>query len=54
MTARRCGSGSPPGMTPDCWLNFQRMYDLGVARSKTDVGVVEPLVEAPTRSAKAL
>ncbi len=34
-------------MTPDYWLNLQRMYDLDVARGKTDVSTIEPLVEAP-------
>lgn len=33
------------GMTPDFWLNLQRMYDLDVARSRTDVGAIEPLVK---------
>ena len=36
-----------PGMTPDYWLNLQRMYDLEMARTKTDVSTIEPLVEAP-------
>ena len=34
-------------MTPEYWLNLQRMYDLDVARGKTDVSAIEPLVEAP-------
>ena len=34
------------GMTPDFWLNLQRMYDLDVARAKTDVSAIEPLVKA--------
>ena len=30
--------------TPDYWLNLQRMYDLEVARSRTDVsGIKSPL-----------
>ena len=33
-------------MTPDFWLNLQRMHDLDVARAKTDVSAIEPLVEA--------
>ena len=33
------------GMTPEFWLNLQRMYDLDVARAKTDVSTIEPLVE---------
>ena len=31
-------------MTPEFWLNLQRMYDLGVARAKTDLSTIEPLV----------
>ena len=34
-------------MTPEFWLNLQRMYDLEVARAKTDLGSIEPLVELP-------
>ena len=34
-------------MTPDFWLNLQRMYDLDVARGSTDVSAIEPLVEVP-------
>ena len=34
-------------MTPDFWLNLQRMYDLDVARATADVSAIEPLVEAP-------
>ena len=43
-TALRIGQAL--GMTPDYWLNLQRMYDLDVARTKTDVSAIEPLVEA--------
>ena len=43
-TALRIGQAL--GMTPDYWLNLQRMYDLDVARAKTDVSAIEPLVEA--------
>lgn len=32
-------------MTPDFWLNLQRMYDLDVARTKTDTSAIKPLVE---------
>ena len=32
-------------MTPDFWLNLQRMYDLNVARTTTDVSAIESLVE---------
>ena len=42
-TALRIGRAL--GTTPDYWLNLQRMYDLDVARSKTDVSAIEPLVE---------
>ncbi len=31
-------------MTPDFWLNLQRMYDLDVARAAADVSGIEPLV----------
>jgi len=44
-TALRIGKAL--GMTPDYWLNLQRMYDLDVARGKTNVSTIEPLVEAP-------
>ncbi len=42
-TALRIGKAL--GMTPDFWLNLQRMYDLDVARGSTDVSAIEPLVE---------
>jgi addiction module HigA family antidote len=32
-------------MTPEYWLNLQRMYDLEVARGKVDVDAIEPLIE---------
>ena len=44
-TALRIGQAL--GMTPDFWLNLQRMYDLDVARATADVSAIEPLVEAP-------
>ena len=37
--------GRALGTTPDFWLNLQRMYDLDMARSTTDVSGIEPLVE---------
>ena len=37
--------GKALGMTPDFWLNLQRMYDLDVARTKTDTSAIKPLVE---------
>ncbi len=43
-TALRMGKAL--GMTPDFWLNLQRMYDLDVARATTDVSSIEPLVKA--------
>ena len=42
-TALRIGKAL--GMTPDFWLNLQRMYDLDVARARTDVSAIEALVE---------
>lgn len=44
-TALRIGQAL--GMTPDYWLNLQRMYDLDVARARMDLSAIEPLVEAP-------
>ncbi len=32
-------------MTPDFWLNLQQMYDLELARAKTDNSDIKPLVE---------
>ena len=43
-TALRIGQAL--GMTPGYWLNLQQMYDPDVARAKTDVRAIEPLVEA--------
>ena len=43
-TALRIGQAL--GMTPDYWLNLQRMYDLDVARATTDTSTIEPLVQA--------
>ena len=37
--------GKALGMTPEFWLNLQRMYDLDVARSRIDVSAIEPLVK---------
>ena len=33
-------------MTPEFWLNLQRMYDLDLARASTDTSAIKPLVEA--------
>ena len=41
-TALRIGRAL--GTTPDYWLNLQRMYDLDMARSKTDVSGIVPIV----------
>ena len=35
-------------MTPEFWLNLQRMYDLDLARASTDTSAIKPLVEAST------
>ena len=43
-TALRIGRAL--GMTPEFWLNLQRMYDLDVARASTDLSAIEPLAEA--------
>ena len=40
-TALRLGKAL--GMTPEFWLNLQRMYDLEVARATTDVSSIELL-----------
>ncbi|MDE2928662.1 MAG: HigA family addiction module antitoxin [Acidobacteriota bacterium] len=43
-TALRIGKAL--GMTPEFWLNLQRMYDLDLARSSVDTSGIQPLVEA--------
>ena len=48
-TALRIGRAL--GTTPDFWLNLQRMYDLDVARLKTDVKRIKPLVATSSRIA---
>ena len=45
-TALRIGSALR--MTPEFWLNLQRMYDLDLARASTDTSAIKPLVEAST------
>ena len=47
-TALRIGRAL--GTTPDYWLNLQRMYDIDLARTTTDISNIEPLVEAPVRT----
>ena len=42
-TALRIGQAL--GMTPEFWLNLQRMYDLDLARASIDISAIEPLVE---------
>jgi plasmid maintenance system antidote protein VapI len=32
-------------MTAEFWLNLQRMYDLDLARTRTDTSDIKPLVE---------
>ncbi len=44
-TALRIGRAL--GMTPEFWLNLQRMYDLDVARVSFDGDAIEPLVVPP-------
>ncbi len=39
--------GQALGTTPEFWLNLQRMYDLDVARTSTDISGVKVLVESP-------
>ena len=34
-------------MTPEFWLNLQRMYDLDLARREVDVRDIEPLFDTP-------
>ena len=41
-TALRIGQAL--GMTPEFWLNLQKMYDLDLARAASDVSAIEPLV----------
>ncbi|MCE2446963.1 MAG: HigA family addiction module antidote protein [Candidatus Latescibacteria bacterium] len=42
-TALRIGQAL--GMTPEFWLNLQRMYDLDLARASIDTSAIESLVE---------
>ena len=43
-TALRVGQAL--GMTPEYWLNLQRMYDLDLARADANVSDIKPLVAA--------
>ena len=47
-TALRIGQAL--GMTPEFWLNLQRMYDLDLARASIDTSAIEPLVEVSSVS----
>ena len=40
--------GRALGATPEFWLNLQRMYDLDIARAKTNLDDIVPLVDAST------
>ena len=42
-TALRIGRAL--AMSPEFWLNLQRMYDLDKARGTTDTSAIEPLVQ---------
>ncbi len=44
-TALRIGQAL--NMSPEFWMNLQRMYDLDVARASTDTSFIQPLIEAP-------
>ena len=43
-TALRIGQAL--NMTPEYWLNLQRMYDLDLARADGNVNAIKPLVAA--------
>ena len=43
-TALRIGRAL--GLTPEFWLNLQRMYDLDVARNTTETSEIEQIVSA--------
>ena len=43
-TALRVGQAL--GMTPEYWLNLQRMYDLDLARAEANFKAIKPLVAA--------
>ena len=44
-TALRIGKAL--GMTPEFWLELQRMYDLELARASTDTSGIQQLPEVP-------
>ena len=37
-------------MTPEFWLNLQRMFDLEVASAATDISSIKPLITSPKDS----
>jgi addiction module HigA family antidote len=43
-TALRIGQAL--AMTPEYWLNLQKLYDLDLARASADLGAIEQLVAA--------
>ena len=43
-TALRLGQAL--AMTPEYWLNLQKLYDLDLARASADLDAIEPLVAA--------
>ena len=43
---RPVGGGDSLEMSPEFWLNLQRMYDLDLARASTDTDAIELLVGA--------
>ena len=47
-TALRIGKALD--MTPEFWLNLQRMFDLDVASATTDVSGIDTLVRSPKDS----
>ena len=51
-TALRLGQAL--GVSPEFWLNLQRMYDLDVARAKIDLSAIKPLVKAPDQRPSAV
>ena len=38
--------GQALAMTPEYWLNLQKLYDLDLARASADLGAIEQLVAA--------
>ncbi len=38
--------GKALGMTPESWMNLQKLYDLDVARESLDTSAIESLVPA--------